>query len=192
MITLLPQAVLNYRLKSVTNLSLLAVILWSLGVEVSGVWAKALLIISVAYGLFTGIAIVIGCQMRFDRIENEERSTSKYLEFIANYLLLLLCSLVVGLAFYYLFEWTRSHLWIINVIGIVLPTAVDALGFALIVILGSITAIISVCLLERIDIVPWISFIINLFVLKMIIFRGREARQSNQISPMEKSQMPGK
>ena len=156
--------------------------------------------------------------MRFYRRVNDDRPVRKYFEFIGNYLLLLLCSLVVGLAFYYVFELTRSHSWLTKVIGTVIPTLVDALGFIPQIILvikrksahgysltfiltdmlGSVTGIISVCLWEKIDIVPLISFIglflfqAILFVLKMIIFRGREARQSNQISPMEKSQMPGK
>ena len=201
-ITLLPQAFLNYRLKSTNNLSPFTIILWIIGAQVSAVyliWMQELLIISLAYAVFAAIALFIGCQIRYYKREKElvfpaeikdpkSRLLFKYIMFTGNYILLVICSLMNGLALYYIFEITKSHSWVSKSIGSIVPTITDTIGFVPQIILiirmksaagysllfilteyiGSIAGIISVFLLESIDIVPLISFI-NLFIFQMII-----------------------
>ena len=68
--TLMPQVVLNYRLKNTENLSILTVILWIVSGEVSLfylVWTKQLLFMSISDGIFAGTALFIACQIKHYR-----------------------------------------------------------------------------------------------------------------------------
>ena len=80
-ITLFPQVILNFRLKHTKNLSTTTIILWIIGAEITVVyliWANELVIICVAYGIFTGLAIFIGCQIKYYKRKKEsEISKSK-------------------------------------------------------------------------------------------------------------------
>jgi uncharacterized protein with PQ loop repeat len=211
-ITFLPQVILNFRLKHTKNLSTTTIILWIIGAEITVVyliWANEFVIICVAYGIFTGLAIFIGCQIRYYKRKKEsEISKSKFqllkrcLQFLGNYILLLIWSLINGLALYYIFELTKSRSWIPPLIGNILPTIIDAIGFIpqiiLIIrmrsaigysllfiiteIIGSISGTISVCLENKIYIVPLISFInilvfqLIIMVLKLFIFPERKKK----------------
>ena len=216
--TLIPQVLLNYRLKNTSNLSLITVCLWIIGAEVSLfylIWTKQLIFISISYGIFTLTAIFIVCQMKFYEKRNEKRKFKKYFEFLGNYLLLLISSLINGFAFYYIFELSREHQWISQTIGIVIPSLIDGIGFipqiikivqmkssygySLLFILSdlfsSTMGLISVCLQDKIDIVPLISFISLivfqsiLFVLKLFVY-PREKTISSELFDNDQNENP--
>ena len=131
-VTFLPDAFLNYRLKNTSNLSNIAVILWILGGEVSLVylvWSKELSITSVVYGIVTIMTISIGFQLGFYRKENENRAIGKSLEFLFNSSLLLTCSVIIAFAMFHIFDLTESNPWLVKTICIVLVTVVHGVGF---------------------------------------------------------------
>jgi uncharacterized protein with PQ loop repeat len=232
-ITLIPQVVQNYRLKSTDKLSAATIILSVTGIEVTLVyliWTHELPIRSAAYGIFIGISLFIGCQIKYYRHEQElnfqpiiEKSNyrllTRYLQFIGNYILFLICLLMSGLLLYYIFELTKSHLWISKVIGTVVATIIDriafipqivltirmrsAVGYSLMFIIidliSAATGIIATCLQENIDAVPLLSFL-NLFVfqllmmiLKLCIFPDKkESRNHVQPEYQENNDSNGK
>lgn len=226
-ITLLPQALLNYRRKSTDHLSAFTIILWTAGAEVSAVyliWTYELLIISSAYAAFAGIALFIGCQIRFYHRKKPLVLPAKfqgkrcqlfmtYVIFAGNYILLLLGALMNGLALYHIFELTKSRSWASKLIGSIIPTITDSIGFIPQIILiirkksasgysllfiltefiGAIAGIVSVFLLETFDVVPLISFL-DLFIFQMIILVLKvcvfteKRRKRNNILPIKQTE----
>jgi len=162
------------------------------------VWTNQLLIISVAYSIATGIALFIACQIKYYEQRKELsqsiitktrcRLLTKRLQFLGNYILLLTASVMNALGLYYIFELTKSYSLVSQLIGSIIPPLVDSVGFIPQIIMiirvrsadgysfisiitelgGSICGIISVCILDEIDIVPLISFV-SLVVFELVM-----------------------
>lgn len=205
-LTLLPQVILNYRLKHTKNFSTMTIILVIIGAEVTFVyliWSGELIIISIAFGIFISTGLFIGCQIKYYE-EKNIKIWIKRLKFLGHYLLFLIWSITNGLALYYIFELTKSHLWIPKLIGAIVPVVIDsitfipqiiliiqmksAVGYSLLSIIaeliGSISGPISTFLQEYFDIVPLITFIsifisqLIMIILKLCIFPDKISSES--------------
>jgi len=199
-ITLFPQAFLNYRLKNTKHFSKITIILIVLGAQVTLtylIWSKELIIISIAFGIFIGIGLFIGCQLIYYEEKNQlillnkltkKTLLIKRLRFLGNYILFLIWSTTNGLALYFIFELTKFKSWIPQAIGAIVPVVIDSVtyipqiiliirlkstvGCSLLAIITELLAsgsgIISSCLQEYFDIVPIITFI-AIFISQIVM-----------------------
>jgi uncharacterized protein with PQ loop repeat len=178
------------------------------------IWTDQLVIISIADALFVGLAVVIICQIIYYTEEGKTISTAesklvrmrmkRYLVFARNVGIFSSVCVVNGLGVYYLFELSKSYGWIPKLLGAVIPVIVDtvsfipqiilifqtksaagySLSFIITEVIGTICAIISVCLQEELDITPLISFSsITIFqliilVLKLCLFRSEKTKKT--------------
>ena len=219
------QTILNYRLRSTHGRSIRTAILCMLGREATIVyliWTRKLEITSVAYALFVNTVFLMGYQIKcYERNKGRHQSAamkSKYSllmkvhEFLRNYILLLIWSIINGLVYYYLFEFTKSNIWIPKLIGAITSMITDSmrfipeivliirtksiigyrLGFIIVEMIGSLFGILTVCLQSKIDIVPLISFVVLLvfqlviLVLKLYAFLHKDVRLKKIWSKQQK------
>jgi hypothetical protein len=219
----IPQAAINYQLQGIHDLSagaMIAYILCGEAVAVCLIWSLDLMIISVAFTLFVSISFFIGCQIRYPERHKEHcyptTVTSEYslveecLQLSRYCIQLLAWSLMNGIAQYYLFVLTKSHIWIPRLIGIIILSVLDltslnsqhfviiraklpikySVKFNIIKGIISILCLIAICLQPTIDIVSLISLIllvilqILLVVLKVCAFQ-RNSASMNKTPPRE-------
>ena len=141
-VTLIPQIVLNYRLRNTAGLSTMSVMLWILSGEVSSVyliWTKQMIIISIAYGIFVGMGVFIICQIVFYQKHTTNIPITKsnffsllmerYLFFIRDFSVSVIICLMTGLGMYSLFELSKSNEWIPKLLGSIIPVIVDVISF---------------------------------------------------------------
>jgi len=141
-ITLFPQAFLNYRLKNTKNFSKTTIILILVGAQVTFiylVWSHELVIISVSFGIFISVGLFIRCQIKYYEERNQLILSTdltkkpslliKRLKFLRNYLILLLFSTMNGFGLYYIFELTKSKPWVPKLIGAIIPVVVDTVTY---------------------------------------------------------------
>ncbi|CAF1357494.1 unnamed protein product [Adineta steineri] len=222
MIALLPQALLNYRLQNTNNLSTTTIILWTIGSEITLVyliWTNEILIIAATYAVFIAIALFIGCQIKYYDQEKQPinpsvSQKSKYFQFLINYMLLLFLCFIFGILLYYILQLTKSHLYMSVLIGGIIPTIIDSIGYfpqiiliiqmrsavgfsslmVLTELIGFTAGTISICLEHHIDRIPMSSFIamiifnIILLVLTLCIFQHTNKEENRTQSDYELGQ----